>query len=271
MTAGTGSARCWAVPTIAYDAFLPDTWLNRILKAGCRRMLELAGSLAVQQQLHLALSHLQPVSDVVIEPHHFERVHLTRATERFGPLLDFCRMVLEREAPSTGAGQDRTFSLLFPMEAVFEGFIAGFVRRHALELGLSPERIRVQARGDRRHLLRDEQARRHFRLIPDLIIEHEADRGPLIVDTKWKRLEGDRGDRGVSQADLYQVYTYLQRYHAREAVLLYPAVPGVRPGWYGLEGDAGDRRIRVELVDVRGDPRRDRQTFLETLGHIVGA
>lgn len=257
--------RCY----VAYDAFIPDTWLNWILKAGCRRMLELTDSLPVRQQIRLALAHLQPVEDREVEAHHFDLIHLTRATERFGPLLEFFRMLLKREAPSTGAGMERTFSLLFPMEKVFEGFIAGFVRRHALELGLASEQIRVQARRHRLHLLQDEKAQGRFRLIPDLIIERGVHQGLLILDTKWKRLDGGRTDRGVSQSDLYQVYAYLHRYQAKEAVLLYPRVPGVSSGWYQLEADHKKRRIRVELVDISGDLRGGRPALLKELRAII--
>ena len=44
----------------------------------------------------------------------------------------------------------------------------------------------------------------------------------LIMDTKWKRLDKRRTNLGVSQADLYQLYAYAQRYNCADVVLLYP-------------------------------------------------
>ena len=46
-----------------------------------------------------------------------------RKNARFRTLLDFARLVLDGVSPTLSAGDERSFSLLFPMHRVFEAFV----------------------------------------------------------------------------------------------------------------------------------------------------
>jgi len=257
--------RCY----VAYDEFLPDTWLNRILKAACRRLLSMVGSARVQQRLREALVFFGGVEDLAIEEYHFDSVHLNRNTRRFGVLLDFARLVLLGGTPCPRAGRLLTFSLLFPMETLFEEFIARFIRRYASEFGLERSQIHIQARRQGAWLLRTDAGEGRFRLRPDILVDGARGRPQLILDTKWKRLLRDVEDarNGVGQADLYQLYAYATRYKCLDNVLLFPRVEGVTPKSYRIDG--GDGRLRVEFVDVSCDLRRNSAALKANLSTIL--
>ena len=242
---------------VAYDEFLSDTWINRILKAACRRLLSMVGSARGQQRLREALVFFGGVEDLAIEEHHFGRVYLNRNTRRFEVLIDFARLVLLGSTPCPQAGRTLTFSLLFPMETLFEEFIARFIRRCSSEFGLERSQIHVQAHRRGEWLLRTDAGDGRFRLRPDIIVDGAHGRPQLILDTKWKRLLRDVEDarNGVSQADLYQLYAYATRYKCPDNVLLFPRVEGVTPKSYRIDG--GEGRLRVEFIDVSSDLRRN--------------
>lgn len=246
---------------VAFDEFLPDTWLNRILKTACRRLLAMVDSARVQQRLREALVLLGGVSDMDIRDHHFGQVHLNRNTQRFEVLLNFARLVLLGSAPAPAWGALPTFSLLFPMEVLFEQFVARYLKRHALDFGLRQESIHIQAARRRKWLLESPQGRGRFRLKPDVVVDGEDRRPGVILDTKWKRLLRDVEDvrNGVSQADLYQLYAYANRYGCGDNVLLFPRVEGVSPKRYTVP-DTG-ARLRIEFVDVSRDLRRNQDAF----------
>jgi len=254
----------------AFDEFVPDTWLNRILKAACWKLTGSATATSTQQLLREALLCFVDVEKHVIRPDHFQRVHLHRNTERFSSLLDFARLVLTDAAPAPSPGKLGTFSLLFPMETLFEEFIAGFLCRYAREFGLQRGQIHAQAARRRRWLLRTPEGAPRFRLKPDIVIDDDSGQVRLVLDTKWKRLRTDAEDsrNGVSQADLYQLYAYAHRYDSADNVLLYPRVEGVSPKTYYLEGE-GDRKLRVAFVDLNRDLQRDRRAFSGELRQIV--
>lgn len=256
------------------DEFVADTPLNQLLKATCRFLLRDVRQAWPERCLREALLELDPATDHPLSSALLERVHLDRSSERFADLVQFCRLVVEGLSPTPSGGDSRSFSLLFPMDRLFEQFVAQLIVRNARRLGLDGCTIHPQAESRRRWLLRrapaDDSAAAEgatpplgagaFRLKPDILIER--DRVPIpVIDTKWKKLtadallaaDGGRGASvGVSPADAYQLHAYLVRYGCPEAVLLCPKWHGARRGTFHLDGDP-TRRIRVELLDLGRD------------------
>lgn len=252
---------------VGYDEFLPDTWLNRILKAACRQLLAVCRSSRAGQLLSEALLELADVEDCPIEPYRFDQLLLDRNTERFRPMVDFARMVLMGSSPSPSAGVSETFSIVFPMDVLFEEYIGRIIRRHAGELGLVSERVHLQARSRRRWLLRRTDGSGCFRMKPDVLVDGGDGSPAIILDTKWKRLLSDAEDsrNGVGQGDLYQLYAYAKQYGSDQNVLLFPRVPGVTGKQYRIDGDDGETSIRVGFVDVGLDLAQDRAVLLDQI------
>ena len=115
---------------------------------------------------------------------------------------------------ATFSGPHVSRALLFPMEEVFEDFVTAAVRRHQ-------QRFAVRAQGPMRHLATDIADRPAFRMKPDIAL---LERGQIlfILDAKWKHLDPSERNRGVSQADAYQLFAYGRTYGCRRVVLVYP-------------------------------------------------
>jgi 5-methylcytosine-specific restriction enzyme subunit McrC len=150
----------------------------------------------------------------------FSRVRLDRGMGHYVDALAWARLILGNESPLTGTGGHRAPSLLFPMEAVFEAYVAKHLTRRLAH----PFTLRTQARSFSlvRHLEQD-----WFRLKPDLLVL-EAGKNRLVLDTKWKLLDDRKAtgaDKyGLDQGDFYQLHAYGQSYldgHG-DVVLIYP-------------------------------------------------
>jgi 5-methylcytosine-specific restriction enzyme subunit McrC len=256
---------------IAFDDFNSDTALNRILKRACCVLLKRARSATAERNLEAALRALDEVQDIHVQPHHFDQVQLTRASTRFETLLEFCRIVLLEGAPSLRAGRRTTFTLLFPMEKVFERFVARALVKHAFTLGLDSNSIAVQAKGVRRSLVFNAEGKGQFRLEPDVVVRGEP-RPRLILDTKWKRLVSIEEDarNGVSQSDMYQMAAYATRYDCNQNVLLFPRVDGIAPVTYTLPVEPTARSIRIEFVNLAADLVQNRESLIADLRRIIG-
>lgn len=256
---------------VGYDEFIADTMTNRIMKAACRRLLGVARLASTQQQLREALLELADVDDVVVQSHHFDGLNLDRSSERFKSILAFCRLVLTEATPSISAGGSSTFSLLFPMEQVFEEFVGRFIRRYAGEIGLLSHAIHLQAVNRRRWLLRTPEKVGRFRLQPDILVDDKSGKPALIIDTKWKILSSDAEDakNGVAQSDMYQLYAYAMRFNAPTSILLYPRVAGVTPKQYSIDADPSGRKLKVEFLDIGIDLPRDKALLKVQFERIV--
>lgn len=203
-----------------FDEFSPNRPENRLLHAALKRVLAWTSS-QVNQQLARELRFV--FVDIPASEHpstDFQRVRLDRGMAHYEGALDWARLILEDESPLTGAGGHHVPSLLFPMEAVFEAFVA---RHLARQLGQG-FKLRTQARSLAlvRHL---EQS--WFRLKPDLLLQ-DSKVSRLVLDTKWKLIDGSQAtgsDKyGLDQGDFYQLLAYGQNYldGQGDVVLIYP-------------------------------------------------
>lgn len=203
-----------------HDEFSTDRPENRLLHAALRRVLILSASQA-NQQLARELQFVFADLPVSAQPRvDFQRVRLDRGMGYYADALAWARLILDEESPLTGRGGHRAPSLLFPMEAVFEAFVAKHMARQLPR----PLILKTQARSH--HLVRHRE-QNWFRLKPDLLV-NEAGHDVLVLDTKWKLLDGLKGNGtdkyGLSQSDFYQLQAYGQSYlNGRgDVVLIYP-------------------------------------------------
>lgn len=234
-----------------FEEFSVDTLLNRTFKATCRALLDVTRMPTTQDTLRRSLLVLDPVTDHVPTAAELAGVVFDRTNSRFEDLFRFSQLVLEGLAPTAEAGKRRTFSLLFDMNRVFEGFIAAFLRRQVLP-NLENCRLLPQGRTDRRHLLRSAKGRGLLLLRPDLLLVHGASR-PLVVDTKWKRIERSQGLGGIAASDLYQLHAYTHRYGAMRSVLLFPGLPNVEERVLQIldaDGRDTERQVLIGFANV---------------------
>ena len=248
-----------------FDEFSEDTLMNRIFRAVCRVLLDSTHTPSTQDKLRHCLLLLDGVEDVFIQDELFDQITITRQNERFADVLRFCRLILRERSPSVQAGSERSFSLLFDMNRVFEGFVAGFLKKQVIPQ-LDGYRLYPQAKNQRLHLMTS-KGRGVLPLRPDLLIRASDDR-LFVLDTKWKQLSGERAQGGVGRDDLYQLYAYTKRYECERSVLLYPDV-GTECRDFKILPTGG--QIGVRFVNLSGDlhKRSDRDALACQLTHIV--
>jgi 5-methylcytosine-specific restriction enzyme subunit McrC len=203
-----------------FDEFSTNRPENRLLHAALRRALAWTAS-QVNQQLARELCFVfADVPESERPAVDFSRVRLDRGMVHYADALAWARLILGDQSPLTGAGGHRAPSLLFPMEAVFEAYVAKHLARQLAH----PYTLKTQARSFSlvTHLGQD-----WFRLKPDLLVRESAT-NRLVLDTKWKLLDDKRAtgsDKyGLAQGDFYQLHAYGQSYldGQGDVVLIYP-------------------------------------------------
>ena len=247
-----------------FDEFSEDTLMNRIFRAACQVLLNSTHTPSTQDRLRHCLLLFDGVEDVFVHDELFDQLTITRQNERFADVLHFCRLILQGRSPTVRSGRERSFSLLFDMNRVFEDFVAAFLKKQVMPL-FDGYRLYSQAKSQRRHLMRDRD-RGVLLLQPDILITSN-DR-QLVLDTKWKQFSGK-----VGRDDLYQIYAYTKRYECQRSVLLYPHVLEVKCLDYdimGADGATGEQ-VGVRFVNLRRNlyERSEREALACELKHIV--
>lgn len=231
-----------------YDALSEATPVSIRLKQCCWILVQRPLPESVLTKARDILGILDEVPDLAFRRGEPDPV-FNRQNERFEDVYAFACMVLEGQAADARRGRVETFTLLFDMDKVFERFIAATLRAKVIPQ-FDGSVLRLQGKGDRRALLRDQDAGRGvLHLEPDLLVEQGGK--TLVLDTKWKRLDAATPARPTND-DLYQLYAYLHRYQCRHAYLLYPSVGAASRTFSALRGHDAEvsGTIGVRFVDV---------------------
>lgn len=202
---------------IRHDVFLPDRPENRLLRSALERVCTATREPAnwrLAQELRGLMQEIPQSAAVMQDFRHWRHDRLMAHYQAVKP---WCELVLGQHMPLAVAGGWRGVSLLFPMEQLFERYVAAWLRQH-LAAGV---RLQPQAASE---YLCHHAGKPMFQLRPDLLLV-QGD-SAWVMDTKWKLV--DQGAReqkyGLSQADFYQLFAYGQHYVQGEGelALVYP-------------------------------------------------
>jgi 5-methylcytosine-specific restriction enzyme subunit McrC len=198
-----------------HEPFLFDNTLNRGIKYVCRLLMNISTMKETRDRIEEILFILDEVEDISCSSTDFNKIILSPMFSDYEPIKEWCKRLLDQQLYSSSSYNSMQWSLLLPMEYVFEDFIFGFIKHHFS----SYYKIESQKSN---YYLADGNV---FQLRHDIFLEHRITRDIIIVDTKYKLRQGsDITDkkRGVSQADMYQMLSYAYRRGCEKVIMLYP-------------------------------------------------
>ena len=140
---------------------------------------------------------------------------MDRTIQHYDEVMQWVGLFLCNEGLTTFAGKHVNQALLFPMWEIFEDFVATSFRRHQ-------HQFKVSQQGPSKPLAYIDH-KKVFYMKPDICLTgHDGVR--FILDTKWKRINGEDRDlkHSVNQADMYQMFVYGKKYSCRKVALVYP-------------------------------------------------
>jgi len=146
----------------------------------------------------------------------FDAAISDRNMAEYEQVLKWCRVFLYKKSFAPFAGKEKTFSLLYPMEKLFEYYVASHVRRS------SSANYEVRLQGEGKYLY--DKPKSIFRIKPDIVLTPRgfSEEKKIVMDSKWKLLTKNKKNYGISQGDMYQMYAYQKKYKAEKVIMLYP-------------------------------------------------
>jgi len=233
---------------IRHDIFTPDRPENRLLRAALERICRVTQdpqNWRLAQELRLLTVEIPSSTHV---PQDFKKWQSGRLLEHYQPIKPWCELILGQYMPVTVSGEWRGISLLFPMEKLFESYVASQFKKQLIA-GTS---LSTQVQSE--HLCRHKSVE-IFRLKPDLKITYQNQ--SLILDTKWKRINKAASRYDLKDDDLRQMFAYSHSYlqHKGDVVLIYPAWEGFNEALsvFHFQGKNVDSCLWVIPFDLEND------------------
>jgi 5-methylcytosine-specific restriction enzyme subunit McrC len=227
-----------------YAPFQFDNSLNRIIKYVSRILEGQARHDDTIYKLRETLFILDEVTDSPCSVYDLDKIRLNSHYSDYDHIVEICRIILNNLFYSSGEYEQQHWCLLLPMEAIFEDFIAGFIRENFREW-------KVEYQKSNKYLAENPNA---FQMQHDIYLTKGNTQ--IIVDTKYKkrqRTEIDSAKKGVVQSDMYQMLSYAYRRGCNNVLMLYPNISDtnnshtftIRSGFH-----ASNEEINVTVADI---------------------
>ena len=226
-----------------FEELSVDTPLNRVMKAAVLLLCKITNLHSNSLLLTELLAHFKNVSTVA-KPLS-ELVQFDRTNENYHRLYRFASLFLSGYWQSTTRGKDVGYSLLFPMDQLFEEFIGRKLKRT-----LAPSYV-VKLQHLKHYVFENENKKGIFKLKPDVVITNPDRSETIVLDTKWKKLHESLKNYDVQESDIYQMLTYQRAYKASRLILLYPSskhCSKLRVGTWKVKGT--NCTMEIATVDI---------------------
>ena len=216
---------------VGYDVFSANRPANRLIHSTIDKLNRTVRQPGNQQMLHQLRIGF---SDIPLSTHprsDWDRHSLDRTIQHYDAVMQWVGLFLFNHGLTTFSGRHVNQTLLFPMWEIFEDFVAASFRRYSRNL-------RVYRQGPMKPLA-SRGNDKVFYMKPDITLM-SGDKPRFIVDTKWKRINGEDGDLklGIHQADMYQMFVYGKKYGCSKVALVYPKTDQFRdPLHYRFDQD----------------------------------
>ena len=227
---------------IEYDDYNVNRPENRLLKTTLEYLLHKTHSTKNKSDLKMLLNRFDQVDISGNVDEDFQKCIPDRNMKDYEMALIWCRVFLQGKSFTAYSGSQVAVALLFPMETLFECYIAAKISK-----ALSGTEYSVSVQ-DRTYHLFDEP--RRFSIRPDIVIRDRKDGCSYILDTKWKVLSDNIYNYGIAQSDMYQMYAYHKKYNAENVRLIYPITTKLLPEKSIVYRANEGVRVDVEFVDL---------------------
>lgn len=203
-----------------HDEFSLNRAENRLIHTALRQVLTICKSQENQRsarELSFVFSDVPLSVDLTLD---VQRIRLERGMGYYEHALEWAKLILQDLSPTASFGKNYAPSLLFPMEAIFEAYVAKHLSRQ-LQDGFV-----LKSQTNSQHLVTHEN-QNWFRLKPDLLVSN-GKKNHVVLDTKWKLIDvtkkNGREKYQLSQADFYQLFAYGHHYlnGSGNIILIYP-------------------------------------------------
>ena len=195
---------------MAYDEFHINRPENRLIKTTLLKLNKISSNGKNQLLAKRLLAEFEMVNQSTNIDKDFSLVKKDRNAQAYQSLMTWSQVFLKNKSFSTFKGTENVNALLFPMEKIFEAYVAK-------QLKIKFPEWSVETQKKDKYLFDNPKT---FQLKPDIYMSKEG--VAIVLDTKWKKLIQNSNNYGISQSDMYQMYAYAYKYDVENIILIYP-------------------------------------------------
>lgn len=197
--------------------------LHFILYKAIKLLGKINTNTGLQSRIGSLLLNFPEMQDMRVSETTFEKLVLNRKNEQYKRAIEIAKILLLQFHPDVVKGRNHVLALMFDMNLLWEQFVYVSLKKNR-------EPGTVITAQTSKYFWEPENGRRTS-MRPDIFIN--TNNGNIVLDTKWKNLNG----YNPSPDDLRQMYVYHEYYDASKVALIYPGAINSNNSGYYLKDD----------------------------------
>jgi 5-methylcytosine-specific restriction enzyme subunit McrC len=231
---------------VSYTTYDVEHTMHFIIYKTIKLLNQINTSADLKSKVGSLLLYFPEMPDIKVSEVLFNKITFNRKTLPYERAISIAKLILLQYHPDISSGLNNVLALMFDMNLLWEKFVYHSLMRN-LESGWTV------TKQSSKNFWRPADSRTSSKIRPDIVIQAKDNDVCVVLDTKWKNLNGNN----PSPDDLRQMYVYHHYYDAKKVALVYPGVSASYiPGNYhrsvdGQNGHLDDKECGVLTLAVK--------------------
>ena len=231
---------------VSYTTYDVEHTLHLILYKTIKLLNQINTNADLKSKIGSLLLYFPEMADIKVSEALFNKITFNRKTLPYERVVSIARLILLQYHPDISSGRNNVLALMFDMNLLWEKFVY-----HSLIK--NQDSAWTVTKQSSKNFWRLSDSRTSSKIRPDIVIQAKDNDVCVVLDTKWKNLNGNN----PSPDDLRQMYAYHHYYDAKKVALVYPgSSASYTPGKYhqsvdGKNDHLDDKECGILTLAVR--------------------
>ena len=253
-----------------FDEFSVNSLENIIIKLTIQKLKKVSINPKNKENLNKIGHYFENVSILDGSIENLKYLTFDRMNDYYKNAIQWAKIFLNNQSSSIFSTNNGEIpSILFPMETIFENYIANKLVNIIQEKSYNQLAIKVQDNScsifSSISLNNVKIDNNILRIRPDIVIKNKDAKEIFILDTKWKILNKLDDKFKISTEDIYQMLAYVKTYSDRnknkyickKAYLIYPATNMNQSTFFTKDDklifNTDDFELNIQFVDLSSE------------------
>ena len=253
-----------------FDEFSVNSLENIIIKLTIQKLKKISINPKNKESLNKIGYYFENISILESSIENLKYLTFDRMNDYYKNAIQWAKIFLNNQSSSIFSTNNGEIpSILFPMETIFENYIANKLVNIIQEKSYNQLAIKVQDNScsifSSISLNNVKIDNNILRIRPDIVIKNKDAKEIFILDTKWKILNKLDDKFKISTEDVYQMLAYVKTYSDRnknkyickKAYLIYPATNMNQSTFFTKDDklifNTDDFELNIQFVDLSSE------------------
>ncbi|OMQ12086.1 restriction endonuclease [[Flexibacter] sp. ATCC 35103] len=243
---------------VRHSTYDVEHTLHFILYKALKLLKQINTNNDLHSRIGTLLLHFPEMPEIKVSDATFEKLVYNRKNQHYQKAIEIAKLLLLKYHPDVSKGRNHVLALMFDMNMLWEQFIFVSLKKNKTDF----TKIKAQTS---KFFWKPENGRRTA-MKPDIYIE--TNNGNIVLDTKWKNLNGFN----PSPDDLRQMYVYHEYFDATKVALVYPGNNKDSKAGIYLKKDGNhhdDKICSVVLINVENEIKEWQKTIGKVINRFI--